>query len=243
LLLSQEDPLLGYGYGLSSWTGMTTALNTAFGAGNVTVDTSPLNSLSYMLNYNSLWVTVGGYGTSLTATEVGNIESYEATGRRVVLIGENTLWAAWDNGILGTVGGSYSGVDTSDTLTPVVSDALTAGVPSLTTIDDGIALGGTPLFNKNVATLWGGSQNVLTLLSANVIDDYYGVSPGNQQFKIDLADWLAVPQASASAPDGASTLELLGFGILGIGVCRKLPRCQQRKAVFMKSSLMSANPL
>jgi hypothetical protein len=113
---------------------MTAALNTAFGAGNVTVDTSPLNNLSYMPNFNSLWVSAGSPGDSLSSTEIANIEAYEATGHRVALIGENSSWTAWDNSILSTVGGSYSGSDTSDTLTPVVANSLTVGVTSLNTI-------------------------------------------------------------------------------------------------------------
>ncbi|MGD0694681.1 MAG: PEP-CTERM sorting domain-containing protein [Terriglobia bacterium] len=222
LLISQESPYGGYGYGLYSWGGMTNALNSAFGASNITVDGSDLNSLSYMLGFDRLWVTARQpYGQALSATEIANIEAYIGTGRRVVLIGENGAWSSWNNSILSTVGGYYSGYDTSDTLTPVVFDSLTAGVNSLNTIADGLAVGGTSLFNENVATLWGTNQNTLSLLSVNVEDDYYGSGAGNVRFKTNMADWLA----GSSVPEPA-TITLLATGLAGVFSLRK-----RRKAV------------
>ena len=209
LLIEQTGPYANYGYGLSDWAGMTTALNNAFGAGNITVNSSPLNNLAYLMSFDRLWITPPNPGGSLTAAEISNVQAFIASGRRVALIGENNSWAAWNNSILQTVGGSYSGVDTSDTLTPAIVHPLTTGITSLTTIADGLAgvsVGGTSLFNENVATLWGASQNTFSLLSVNVIDDTFGASSGNQQFKINIAQWLAAP-----VPE-PSSLALVGLG-------------------------------
>jgi len=70
------------------------------------------------------------------------------------------------------------------------------------------------LFSRNVATLWGPSQSVLTLLSVNVIDDDYGASPSNQRFMNNMAQWLAVPEPSPFA--------LAGLGLCALVACRKM---------------------
>ncbi|MEK7404897.1 MAG: PEP-CTERM sorting domain-containing protein [Acidobacteriota bacterium] len=221
LLVNQVTPYLGYGYGLGYWTGMTGGLNTAFGAGNVTVSASPLTNLGYMLGFDRLWITARQpFGQSLSATEIANLAAFIATGRRVVLTGENSAWTAWNNSILSAVGGSYLGPDTSATLTPSVAHPVTAGITALNTAADGIATGGTSLFSQNVVTLWG--ANVISLLSVNVIDDTNGAGPGNTLFKSNLANWLA-GGGGAGIPEPTTWL-LVGAGLTLLGTIRRRAR-------------------
>jgi hypothetical protein len=205
LLVNQVDPLaaFGYGYGLFAWDNITASLDAEFGAANITVDATPLDNLAFILGFDALWITARQPGDpGLSALEQLNLAAFIATGRRVVLIGENSAWTAWNNSILAPVGGSYSGSDTSNTLTPVLVHELTDGVTEWDTIADGIATGGTPLFDENVATLWGAGLNVLSILSVNSIDDDFGADPGNLRFNDNLAAWLrggsrAVPEPAA----------------------------------------------
>jgi len=45
-------------------------------------------------------------GEILSAAEIGNVQDYIGTGRRVLLLGENNAWTNWNNSILSTVEGA-----------------------------------------------------------------------------------------------------------------------------------------
>jgi len=179
-----------------------------FGVSNITV----ASDTAGLLGYDRLWLDQrGAFIGSLTAQEISDIGAFVATGRRAVLIGENNDWTNWNNQILGIVGGSYSGNDTSDVINTITASPITAGVNSIYTIVDGIAVGGLPLFDQNVATLWGTSQNVLSILSVNIMDDDYIVNNDNVTFSANTAEWLA---GTPIPEPGSITLLITGLGLI-----------------------------
>ena len=66
--------------------------------------------------------------TGIPAAEVTAIQSFMATGKPVLLIGENSSWSAWDNGILSAVGGSYSFTEVDHPITPTRGKSLSASL-------------------------------------------------------------------------------------------------------------------
>lgn len=221
LLINQVTPHVGtYGYGLANWDGMTSALDTAFGVGNITVSASPIGDIS---GYDRLWITARQIGDpGLSPAEQANVLAFIASGKRVVIVGENNAWTAWNNSFLTILGGSYSGVDTiNETLTTVVAHPVTNGIPSIVVGDDGIATGGTSLFSSNVVTLWGAGSNVVTILSLGAIhDESSGSFANNQAFKTNVAEWLAAD--SEPVPEPASCW------LVAIGLAGGLIRLRQR---------------
>lgn len=213
LLVNQVTPHIGsYGYGLVHWDGMTDALNTAFGVGNITVSASPIGDIS---GYDRLWITARQSGDpGLSVAEQANVLAFIASGKRAVIIGENNAWTDWNNSFLTILGGSYSGVDTiNETLTAAEVHPVTDGIPSIMVGDDGIATGGTSLFSTNVVTLWGAGSNVVTILSVGAIDDASaGSFANNHAFKTNVAEWLAADLEPVPEP---SSYWLVAIGFAG----------------------------
>ncbi|RJP88646.1 MAG: IPTL-CTERM sorting domain-containing protein [Desulfobacteraceae bacterium] len=185
-VLGTTQNLGSYGYGVGDWGNMTAALNTAT---SNQFDTVPnFENLSQMLTYDALWLDCRN--TSLTATEYNNIQSFIATGRRVVMIGENSSWTAWNQQIVGMNGGTYGGQEVSGTASSVISNALTNGAPSVYLPTAGVvASGGTALYVPNFATLWG--NNVLTVLDVNIFSNTFWGSENNGIFATNVANWVA----------------------------------------------------
>lgn len=219
LLVNQVDPYLGYGYGMYFWDNFSAALDGAYGAGNITVSTAAMDNLAVLLGYDSLLVVPrqDGPGTGLSATEVSVLSSYVATGRRVALVGENPAWTDWDTSILQAVGATFGGGFDGNSAA-VLAHPLTAGVSQVYFPSDGVAVGGTSLFAANVATLWGGGQSTLTLLSVNVLEDDNWATLDDAAFSTNIAGWLAGNEGP-SIPE-PSTFVLFGAGALLIGIRR-----------------------
>ena len=210
LLVCNGDPEMGYGYGNIDWTNMTTALNNA--CRNIAT-TPNFENLTQMLSYNAIWLDLRQLSVNslLSATELSNIAAFMATGRKVVLMGENNSWTLWDNQILGLVGSSLDN-EFNGTVNAIVANALTAGVSTIDLVFGGTAVGGTALFDQNFATLWG--SNVLTVLDVNVFDDVYWNNNDNSIFAQNVAQWICpVPLPG--------TFWLLGLGLTGLWAGRK----------------------
>lgn len=219
LIVNQVNPYLGYGYRLYNWYTFSAALDGQFGASNVTVSNAAMDNLAALLVYDSLMVVPRqpGVGNALSGTEISVLTAYIATGRRVLLVGENDAWTDWNNSILASVGGSFAG-EYSGYSAAVLTHPLTDGVSQVYFASDGVASGGASLFAANVATLWGGGQNVLSLLSVNALDDGYWTYGDNAQFGANVAAWLA-SGGEVVVPE-PSTFALFGAGILLLGVRR-----------------------
>jgi len=206
------------GYGGNSWVNMTNALDAAGSSVDVAEDFS---DLSQMLNYDALWLSTRRSSNVLSEIEINNITSFIATGRRVVLNGENGYWwGDWNDSILATVGGSSIRYE-SDThrQNTVVSNSLTDGVNAIQLGTGGIAIGGTALFESNSITLWGESNNVVSMLDVNLCADNYWDYVDNAQFCGNLASWTA---SSVSAVPVPAAVWLFGSGLIGLmGVARR----------------------
>jgi len=204
----------GLHYGGGQWATMTSQLDQVFTGGVTTVNT--LSDLSMMLTFDALWVDQR-YQATASQTEIDNILSYAATGRRVVVMGENATWGGWNGQVLDALGGiegPLNGYGVFDEGSP--SGGLTGAgclngrdmaVGTSTLVDHvaligltcgGYAIGGTPLFAYNVATLWGDTKNVLTILDTNIFDDVF-VRYDGRQFGSNVANWLGASQPTPSA--------------------------------------------
>ncbi len=205
LLASQETHGFGFGYGDTRYDNFSAEIDRWFTA----VDIAPnLEDLSLMLQYDAVMVQLRTWGAVLTPTEKTNLTQYIATGRRVLMIGENpSLWYQWNVDLCTVAGGTATNQESNGVYTvanqiPILTD----GVTSVEIPNGGIASGGTNIFTINTATLWSGNgaDNVLTMLDVNVFeDDRWGRLDG-ARFTANVAQWLG------SGGSGGLTLSLSG---------------------------------
>jgi len=215
ILLSQSNGEFGYGYGFYNWDNMTSYLNTESGYGITTV--SNFENYSQMAGFDALWLDQRWTGGTLSSTEIANITAFAATGKKVVLIGENNNWTTWNEQILSITGGTFGG-NFSGNANAIVNNEITAGVLSRYLPASGIVAtgGGTALFDQNFATLWKG--NVLTVLDINVLDDVYSGRASNDQFARNIAKWISTPTSNVPEP---SSMVLMFMGIVWLATFRK----------------------
>jgi hypothetical protein len=198
LLVSGDTGLShGYSYGGVAWPALTSAIDDA--CASVTV----VNNFEYptqMLHYGAIWLDQRWTDGALSANEQANIAAYIASGRRAVMIGENSSWTNWNNQILGIVGGSYTGINTSGYKNAVGSHDLLDGVSRVYVATGGLANGGESLFDANWATLW--EDNALTILDVNAPSSSYWHYGDNDVFFTNVANWVCEGYSGPLGPDG-----------------------------------------
>ena len=222
-ILAADDGYFGYRVGGNVWTHFTAKLDAASG-GNVFLAPN-FENLSLLLNYDALLLPARDQGDMLSPAEVAAISAFAATGRRVPLFGENDNWRGWNQQVVAIAGGSYV-PEPFDSYwgfsTALVGHEITNGANSILGFWVGVAAGGTQLYsNRNFVTLWGASQNVLTILDENVVEDGYQGEGNDAQFTTNVAVWLAGSRSDAPEP---GTLALLGLGLAGLAAMRKSKR-------------------
>jgi hypothetical protein len=205
-----------YKVGAPNWTQFTDKLNAA--TGNQVHLAPNFDNLSVMLTYDALLLPAREQADMLSALEVANLSAFISTGRRVLLFGENDNWNAWNTQVVSIAGGTYI-PEPYDTFwgysSSLVNHEITSGASTILGFWVGVAQGGTQLYSdKNFVTLWGPSQNVLTILDENVVEDGYAGDHDDAQFTTNVANWLA--GSSAPVSDPGSSLLLLGMGLAGL---------------------------
>ena len=203
---------LPYYYGGGNWPEMTAAIDSACNTVTVLPDATDLTA---MLQHDGLWLDQRWTAGSLSATEASNLADYIATGRPVVMIGENASWTSWNNQILGLVGGSHAGeADGPQDVTG--GSALINGVTQVNVSAAGVAAGGSPLFVNNWSTEFG--ANVVTILEVNAQSQNWN-DLDNATFFNNVASWVCSGSAPVpTTPDWSkgALLLLLLLGSLGV---------------------------
>jgi len=215
---STFNPLYSYGGGAFPY--VTSLLDAAASVTEV----ADFNDASQVSSADALWIDVGpafsSGGNDLSASEITNISDFIASGRRVVMIGENASFTEWNNSILGIVGGTFFGFANSAGSLSVIADTpITAG---FTTLDynpqnSGVANpapNATQLFDQNFAALWGTSQNVLIVLDSNVFISGTFLGGTRGRFLRNIAGW--VTESRVAVPDSLTKEIISGPDVDGM---------------------------
>lgn len=205
------------------WDTMTGLLNGQF---NITTG-AVLPTLDALGRFDALWVDQR-YFVAPTQSEIATILGFAASGRRVVIVGENQSaydfgFLTWSAPMVQAMGGqqgapvwAMSGPGCLyGTVNAIAGNALTAGVNKVGVGCAGFAIGGTALFDYNVATLWGERQNILTILDANMLDDDYSLGNDGVKFQSNVSNWLSADVALVPEP---GTFVLLVPAMVGLAM-------------------------
>jgi len=170
---------------------MTNKLNTAF-KNDITVVLN-LENREQVMNASSIWIDLRSNETQFSTIDKDNLKSFINTGRKVVMVGENSNFRKWNLSILSVTGGKYIGnaSSSSQPITPLIKHNLTHLIEQISFGGSawGVVDGGTQVFSEhNTITLWGASLNILTIFDTNPLWSNDFDTP---QFRINIASWLS----------------------------------------------------
>ena len=203
VVIQGADPSSSRFYGGAGWSQLSADIDAVFNSVNVSANLDDAGALAAA---DALWVDQRWTAGTLSGSEIAALQAFIDSGRRVVMIGENSVWSTWNTQILSTVGGTFAG-DSNGLATPTGAvPALTAGVGSIGLSAAGVASGGTALFDINFATLWG--DNAVSVLDINIWQNT-NYSGDNQQFGRNVIEWLAVPAPGSAALAGIAGLAVV----------------------------------
>lgn len=204
-------------YGGSAWTTFTAMID----AQHTVTETADFSAIGAA---DALLVDQEYQNGPLSAAEIAAITGFVSGGKKAVIFGENSGWPDWNASVMALVGGAHTGACSWDVGTPLVANALTAGIGTVQNACGSLidSLAGAPemLFTNQMAAVFDvGAGEVLVILDSNWNDDTYILNENNRVFAQNVVDWLGTPIQAPTVPLPAS-LPILLTGFAGLGLLR-----------------------
>jgi len=183
----------------SEWTQMTGYLT----AQHTITSVADFSNLSELNGYDAVWVDqeLGGV---LSGAEISALTSYVSAGGKLVLVGENSSWDAWNASILSIVGGGFVSDCSYDVGVAISSHSLVTGVGSVQDVCGSLLTSaGSPdlLFDNDFVGVYSvGAGEALVFLDSNWNADGYINDYDNAVFAQNIADWIGDSSQPPPAP-------------------------------------------